>query len=87
MKDAEFADMVQKYQKLIYSICFQMVQDYHIAEDLTQETFSLSIQPPAKLPNRPYTPMVGKNCYQQSKGPFEKCLQSQGVSNRKGRNG
>ena len=39
MKDAEFADMVQKYQKLIYSICFQMVQDYHIAEDLTQETF------------------------------------------------
>ncbi len=36
---AEFADVVFEYQRLIYTICYQLVRDTQLAEDLTQETF------------------------------------------------
>jgi len=32
-------EMIDAYQNLIYSICFQFTSDYFIAQDLTQETF------------------------------------------------
>lgn len=34
-----FADMIDSYQNLIFSICCKMTGDYFAAEDLTQETF------------------------------------------------
>lgn len=37
MKD--FANMVTKYERLIYTVCVQIVRDAATAEDLTQETF------------------------------------------------
>ncbi len=39
MVQAKFNGIVQQYQRLLYTICFQLVQDHHIAEDLVQETF------------------------------------------------
>ena len=39
MTDGAFEQLVTDYQKLIYTICRQMVGDPDIAEDLTQETF------------------------------------------------
>lgn len=39
MNPEQFAKLVEQYQGLLYSICFQMVQDHYIAEDLVQETF------------------------------------------------
>ncbi len=37
-KDA-FSQLVVQYERLVYTICFQLVRDAAAAEDLTQETF------------------------------------------------
>ena len=39
MTDGTFEQLVTDYQRLIYTICRQMVKDPDIAEDLVQETF------------------------------------------------
>ncbi len=39
MDERQFSEMVGQYERLIYSICYQMTRDYHTAEDLTQDTF------------------------------------------------
>lgn len=36
---ARFGEIVTKYERLVYSICYQLTRDHHIAEDLSQETF------------------------------------------------
>ena len=37
--DEAFEQLVEKYQKLVYTVCYQMTKDPHTAEDLAQETF------------------------------------------------
>jgi len=37
--EREFIQMVNRYEKLVFSVCFRMTQNYFDAEDLTQETF------------------------------------------------
>lgn len=39
MTTTEWKQSVDLYEKLIFTICFQMVRDYQQAQDLTQETF------------------------------------------------
>ncbi len=39
MTNDNYKLIVTKYEKLIFTICFQMVRNYHEAENLTQETF------------------------------------------------
>lgn len=39
MKEEKFITVMQQYEKLVFSICFQFVRDYHEAQNLTQETF------------------------------------------------
>lgn len=39
MTNQEFSDLMQQYQKLVYTVCLQFVRDPHAAEDLTQDTF------------------------------------------------
>jgi RNA polymerase sigma-70 factor (ECF subfamily) len=39
MNHAQYGDVVKQYEKLIYTICYQLTNDHFIAEDLTQETF------------------------------------------------
>ena len=39
MTDQKFRALVEQYEKLVYTICFQFTRDRQIAEDLTQETF------------------------------------------------
>ena len=39
MKEREFRNIVEKYEKLIFTVCFQFVKDYQEAQNLTQETF------------------------------------------------
>ena len=34
-----FSRLVEQYERLVYTICFQLVRDAAAAEDLTQETF------------------------------------------------
>ena len=39
MTSENYKVIVQKYEKLIFNICFQLVRDYQEAQNLTQETF------------------------------------------------
>lgn len=39
MKERDFRNIIEKYEKLIFTICFQFVKDYQEAQNLTQETF------------------------------------------------
>ena len=39
MTKEEFGRVVEQYQNLVYTVCFQMVRDHHEAQNLSQETF------------------------------------------------
>lgn len=39
MTKERFSELVVQYERLVYTICFQLVRDSAAAEDLTQETF------------------------------------------------
>lgn len=38
-KNEEFSNLVEQYERLVYTICCRMLRDPSAAEDLTQETF------------------------------------------------
>ena len=39
LNNEQFASLMQQYQRLVYTVCYQFVHDPHTAEDLTQDTF------------------------------------------------
>ena len=39
MTKEAFSSLMRQYERLVYTICFQLVRDAAAAEDLTQETF------------------------------------------------
>lgn len=39
MTDEKYKLIIQTYEKLIFNICFQLVRDYHEAQNLMQDTF------------------------------------------------
>ena len=39
MTEEKFKKVVEQYEKLVFTICLQMVRDYQEAQNLTQETF------------------------------------------------
>ena len=39
MTKDQFSELVRQYERLVYTVCFQLVRDGPAAEDLTQETF------------------------------------------------
>ena len=39
MTREDFSALVVQYERLVYTICYQLVQDYHEAQNLAQETF------------------------------------------------
>lgn len=39
MTNEEFGGFVEQYEKLVFTICYQMVRDYHEAQNLAQDTF------------------------------------------------
>ncbi|MDD3429213.1 MAG: sigma-70 family RNA polymerase sigma factor [Oscillospiraceae bacterium] len=39
MTEEQFKELVNRYERLVYTICYQMVRDSQLAEDLAQETF------------------------------------------------
>ena len=38
-QNSYFEDLLTKYEKLVFSICYRMTNNYFDAQDLTQETF------------------------------------------------
>ena len=47
--DAAFACLVSKYQKRVHALAWRKIGDFHIAEDITQETFLQVYRKLAKL--------------------------------------
>ena len=47
--DAAFACLVRKYQKHVHALAWRKIGDFHIAEDITQETFLQVYRKLAKL--------------------------------------
>lgn len=39
MTTQQFDALVRQYEKLVFTVCYQMVKDYQEAQNLTQETF------------------------------------------------
>ena len=39
MTQREFSQFVAQYEKLVFTICYQFIKDYHEAQNLSQETF------------------------------------------------
>ena len=37
--ETAFAELVKKYQKPVHTLAWRKIGDFHIAEDITQETF------------------------------------------------
>ena len=50
--DAAFACLVKKYQKRVHALAWRKIGDFHIAEDITQETFLQVYRNLAKLKDR-----------------------------------
>ena len=54
--DAAFACLVRKYQKRVHALAWRKIGDFHIAEDITQETFLQVYRNLAKLKDRSQFP-------------------------------
>lgn len=39
MTNEKFKSLVEQYQRLVFTVCHQLVPDYHEAQNLTQDTF------------------------------------------------
>ena len=42
--DTAFSELVKKYEKTVHALAWQRIQDFHIAQDITQETFLKAYQ-------------------------------------------
>ena len=47
--DTAFSVLVEKYQKSVHALAWRKTGDFHIAEDITQETFFKAYQNLSKL--------------------------------------
>ena len=61
MTNAQFAGLVEQYQRLVYTVCYQLVQDHQLAEDLTQDTFVSAFTHMHSCPPEQYTPTLARN--------------------------
>ena len=39
MTDIEFENLIKKYERLVFTVCFKIVNDYNEAQNIVQETF------------------------------------------------
>lgn len=39
MERADFGALMEQYERLVYTICYQFTQNHHTAQDLAQDTF------------------------------------------------
>lgn len=60
MTNAEFTAVVKQYQKLVYTICYQLVQNHETAQDLAQETFLSAFTHIDRCPPEYYKAWLGK---------------------------
>ena len=39
MTNEQFTGLIRQYEKLVFTVCYQLVRDYHEAQNLAQDTF------------------------------------------------
>ena len=60
VNNAQFSKIVSQYQGLVYTVCFQLVRDHQLAEDLTQETFLSAFLHIDSCPPDKYRPWLAR---------------------------
>lgn len=60
MTNAEFSKIVEQYQRLVYTVCYQLVQNHQLAEDLTQDTFVSAYTHMDDCPLEHYKPWLAR---------------------------
>lgn len=60
MTNAQFAGLVEQYQRLVYTVCYQLVRDHQLAEDLTQDTFVSAFTHMDSCPPEHYKPWLAR---------------------------
>ena len=60
MTNAQFSALVEQYQKLVYTVCYQLVRDHQLAEDLTQDTFVAAFSHMDDCPPDHYKPWLAR---------------------------
>ena len=60
MTNAEFSKLVGQYQALVYTVCYQLVQDHQTAQDLAQETFLAAYTHMDACPPEHYKPWLAR---------------------------
>ena len=58
--NAQFSKIVSQYQNLVYTVCYQLVRDHQLAEDLTQETFLAAFTHMDRCPPEKYKPWLAR---------------------------
>lgn len=56
----QFHEIVETYEKLVFTICYQFVKDYHEAQNLTQETFLSAYQHLENYQGTNYKPWLAR---------------------------
>lgn len=56
----EFAQLIERYEKLVFTICYQMVRDYQEAQNLAQDTFFSAYQHIETCPPESYKPWLAR---------------------------
>lgn len=60
MTTEQFGLLVQQYERLVYTICYQFVQDHALAQDLAQETFLAAYTHRDDCPPGSYKPWLAR---------------------------
>ncbi|MEG2834248.1 MAG: sigma-70 family RNA polymerase sigma factor [Ruthenibacterium sp.] len=68
----KFSAMVEQYQRLVYTICYQFVKDHALAEDLAQETFLAAYTHRDDCPPDSYKPWLARIAANKAKD-YLKC--------------
>ncbi len=58
MTNESFSQFVGQYEKLVFTVCFQMVRDYQEAQNLSQETFLSAFRNIDRCPPEHYKPWL-----------------------------
>lgn len=58
MTNEQFTGLIGQYEKLVFTVCYQMVQDYQEAQNLAQDTFLSAYQNIDRCPADSYRPWL-----------------------------
>lgn len=74
MNEAEFNNLVKTYSKLIFTVCYRLVGDFHEAENLTQETFLTAFRSISGFSGTDYKPWLIRIAVNKSKDHLKSAM-------------